>query len=92
MRKFDQKPWLITAFFPLILFVVAVLAAVTIVSLPVVAQNPTTSPSGAPASNAPSSGANTSGQSSGQSDDQSVETLKVNVEVVQLFFLSLIHI
>ena len=42
-----------------------------------VAQN---SPSSAPASQAPDSGSNS------QSQDQSLETLKVNVEVVQLFF------
>ncbi len=86
MHKFDQKPWLTTAFFPLTLFTVTVLATVMMLSLPVVAQNPT-SPSGAPASNAPASNAPTSTENAkGQSDDQSVETLKVNVEVVQLFF------
>ena len=42
----------------------------------------------APASNAPSSNASSSSVSSSndQSQDQSVETLKVNVEIVQLFF------
>jgi len=42
----------------------------------------------APASNAPSSNASSSTASSSndQSQDQSVETLKVNVEIVQLFF------
>src|ERR1700686_5570498 len=38
------------------------------------------SPSSAPASQAPDSGSNS------QSQNQSLETLKVNVEVVQLFF------
>jgi len=41
------------------------------------------SPAQSPASNAPSSGA---ASSKDQSQDQPVETLKVNVEVVQLFF------
>jgi VWFA-related protein len=82
MQKFDRKPSRTASFFPLTLFTLALVAAVTMLSRPVVAQNPATSPSGAPASNASSSGAN----ANRQSDDQSVETLKVNVEVVQLFF------
>ena len=82
MPKFHRKPYLTTAFFPqplftLTVFTIALFASATALSFPALAQNSTP-----PASNAPT----TSGNASGQSDDQSVETLKVNVEVVQLFF------
>lgn len=55
----------------------ALALAVSFIAHNSVAQN---SPSAAPASQAPDSGSNS------QSQDQSLETLKVNVEVVQLFF------
>jgi len=77
MPKLHRKPCLATAFFSLTLFSLASLAVVTTFSFSAPAQSPA-----APASNAPNSAAN----SNPQSQDQSVETLKVNVEVVQLFF------
>ncbi len=68
-------------------FLIAVsFIAASLLSLPLEAQNPP-----APASNAPTSNSNTPSSNSpsnqnDQSEDQSVGTLKVNVEVVQLFF------
>ena len=71
MPTLHWKPCLAAGLFALALFVVLVtFVLVTPLSLPAAAQN---SPAPAGASNA-------------QSQDQSVETLKVNVEVVQLFF------
>src|SRR5208282_1290275 len=64
------KPCLAAGLFALAMFVLVTCVLVTPLSLPAAAQNP---PAPAGASNA-------------QSQDQSVETLKVNVEVVQLFF------
>lgn len=82
MRKLNFKP------FPCQRFLIAVsFIAASLVSLPLEAQN-----SPAPASNAPTSNSNTpssnspSSNQNDQSEDQSVGTLKVNVEVVQLFF------
>ncbi len=71
MPTLHWKPCLAAGLFALALFVVLVtFVLVTPLSLPAAAQN---SPAPAGASNA-------------QSQDQSVETLKVNVEVVLLFF------
>ncbi len=72
-----RKPSRAAAFFSLTTFTLASLAVVTTLAFSATAQNPST-----PAPNAPNSAAN----SNAQSQDQSVETLKVNVEVVQLFF------
>lgn len=77
MPKLHRKPCPATPFFSLTRFALASLAVVTTLAFSATAQSPS-----APASNAPNSGAN----SDAQSPDQSVETLKVNVEVVQLFF------
>jgi VWFA-related protein len=76
MPKLHCKPCLAAGLFALAMFALATCVLVTFVlvtplSLPAAAQNPP----------APAAGA-----SNAQSQDQSVETLKVNVEVVQLFF------
>ncbi len=75
------------------LFALAVFALVTPLSLPAAAQNlPAPPPPATPgvSSTGPTSNTNsaphTRSNSDDQSQDQSVETLKVNVEVVQLFF------
>src|SRR5258708_1187731 len=84
MPKLRCKPCLATGFFAL-----AMLALVTPLSLSAVAQNlPAPPPSAPPAtsSTGPTSNSNSASRSDAQSQDQSVETLKVNVEVVQLFF------
>jgi VWFA-related protein len=69
------------------------LALMTTLSLPAAAQNPPIPPPPAPpaaSSTGPTSNTNSAPHSRSnaddQSQDQSVETLKVNVEVVQLFF------
>jgi VWFA-related protein len=74
MPKVHCKPCLAAAGF----FALAMFVLVTPLSLPVAAQN-----SPAPAPTSPATPAATPND---QSQDQSVETLKVNVEVVQLFF------
>jgi len=69
------------------------LSLMTTLSLPAAAQNPAIPPPPAPpaaSSTGPTSNSNaaphTRSNADDQSQDQSVETLKVNVEVVQLFF------
>ena len=74
MPTLHSKPCLATGFFVRAIFVLATFVLVTLLSLPAAAQ---TSP--APAAATPAT-------ADAQSQDQSVETLKVNVEVVQLFF------
>src|SRR5664279_4424931 len=74
MPKLQFKLCLATGLFAPAMFALVTLALVTALSLPVAAQN-----SPAPAATSPAA-------SNGQPQDQSVETLKVNVEVVQLFF------
>ena len=74
MPKVHCKTCLAAAFLALALFAPVTLTLVAALSVPVVAQNSTVAPSTSPA--APSD----------QSQDQSITTLKVNVEVVQLFF------
>ena len=74
MPKLHFKLCLATARFTLAMFALVTLALVTAMSLPAAAQN-----SPAPAATSPAA-------SNEQSQDQSVATLKVNVEVVQLFF------
>ena len=88
MAKQPCKPWLAAGWFTLTTF-----ALVTSLSLPAGAQNPTIPPPPAPpvtSSTGPTSNSNSlprsSSNSNDQAQDQSVETLKVNVEVVQLFF------
>jgi VWFA-related protein len=86
MRKLHCKPCLATGFIAL-----AMLALVTPLSLLAAAQNlPAPRPSAPPATSptGPTSNTNSapSPSSNAQSQDQPVETLKVNVEVVQLFF------
>ncbi|HEY6302171.1 MAG TPA: VWA domain-containing protein [Terriglobales bacterium] len=85
MPKVPCKPCLTTgcfslAWFTLTWFTPATFFLLTTLSLAAAAQNP---PAPAPTSPAaPSSNSN----SKDQSQDQSLETLKINVEVVQLFF------
>src|SRR5260370_7403937 len=84
MPKLRCKPCLATGFFAL-----AMLALVTPLSLSAVAQNlPAPPPSAPPAtsSTGPTSNSNSASSSDPQSQDQSVETLKVNVELAQFFF------
>jgi VWFA-related protein len=88
MPKLHCKPCLAAGFFALAMF-----ALMTTLSLPAAAQNaPVPPPPATPAasSTGPTSNTNsaphTRSTSDDQSQDQSVETLKVNVEVVQLFF------
>src|SRR6267143_1607758 len=98
MPKLRCKPCLGAAFFALAKYALGTLAVMTLalmtaLSLPVAAQNPPIPPPPAPpaaSSTGPTSNTNsaphTRSTSDDQSQDQSVETLKVNVEVVQLFF------
>src|SRR6202171_2408360 len=80
-------------FFALAIFALMTLALMTTLSLPAAAQNapippPPATPgvsSTGPTSNTKSA-PHTRSNADDQSQDQSVETLKVNVEVVQLFF------
>ncbi len=88
MPKVHSKPCLGTGSLSLIVF-----ALVTILSLPAVGQNaPIPPPPAPPAASSTGPTSNTdsasspSSNSNSQAQDQSVETLKVNVEVVQLFF------
>src|SRR6266403_2625323 len=81
------------AMFALRAFALMTLALMMTLSLPVAAQNPPIPPPPAPpagSSTGPTSNTNsaphTRSTADDQSQDQSVETLKVNVEVVQLFF------
>jgi VWFA-related protein len=100
MPKLHCKLRLAARFFALALMTLALgtlavmmLALMTTLSLPAAAQNPPIPPPPAPpaaSSTGPTSNTNsaphTRSTSDDQSQDQSVETLKVNVEVVQLFF------
>src|SRR6266403_301752 len=98
MPKLHCKPRLAVgsfalAMFPLGTLALGTLALMTALSLPVAAQNPPLQPPPAPpaaSSTGPTSNTNsaphTRSTADDQSQDQSVETLKVNVEVVQLFF------
>src|SRR3981081_725764 len=93
MPKLHCKPCLGAAFFALVMFALTTLALMTTLSLPTAAQNPPLPPPPAPpaaSSTGPTSNTNsaphTRSTSDDQEQDQSVETLKVNVEVVQLFF------
>jgi VWFA-related protein len=88
MPKLHCKPCLAVGFFALAMF-----AVMTSLSHPTAAQNPPIPPPPAPpaaSSTGPTSNTNsaphTRSNADDQSQDQSVETLKVNVEVVQLFF------
>jgi VWFA-related protein len=90
MHKPACKPCLASGLLAPIIF-----ALVTTLSLSATAQNPTIPPPPEPpptSSNGPTSNSNSLPRSSSnanandQAQDQSVETLKVNVEVVQLFF------
>src|SRR5271167_1623394 len=78
MPKVPCKPCLATDWFTLTWFTLVTLFLLTTLSLATAAQNPP-----APA---PTSPAVPSPNSKDQSQDQSLETLKINVEVVQLFF------
>ncbi len=78
MPKVPCKPCLATGWFSLAWFALVTLFLLTTLSPDAAAQNPP-----APA---PTSPAAPSPNSKDQSQDQSIETLKVNVEVVQLFF------
>src|SRR3981081_2680594 len=93
MPKLHCKLCLGAAFFALVMFALMTLALMTALSLHAVAQNPPLPPPPAPpaaSSTGPTSNTNsaphTRSTSDDQEQDQSVETLKVNVEVVQLFF------
>jgi VWFA-related protein len=100
MPKLHCKLRLAARFFALALMTLALgtlavmmLTLMTTLSLPAAAQNPPIPPPPAPpaaSSTGPTSNTNsaphTRSTSDDQSQDQSVETLKVNVEVVQLFF------
>src|ERR1700737_627470 len=98
MLKLDCKPRLAMGCFALAMSALGTpalgtLALITPLSLPAAAQNPPIPPPPAPpaaSSTGPTSNTNsaphTRSTSDDQSQDQSVETLKVNVEVVQLFF------
>jgi len=88
MPKVHCKPCLTTGSLALIIF-----ALVTTLSLPTAGQNaPIPPPAAPPATSSTGPTSNTDSASSpssnpnSQAQDQSVETLKVNVEVVQLFF------
>ena len=71
-------------------FVLALLALMTTLSHRAAAQNPSIPPPPATSSTGPTSNTDSAARpnsnSNDQSQDQPVETLKVNVEVVQLFF------
>ncbi len=98
MPKLHCKPCRGAAFFALAKYALGTLAVMTLalmtaLSLPVAAQNPPIPPPPAPpaaSSTGPTSNTNSAHHARSTSDDQeqdqSVETLKVNVEVVQLFF------
>src|SRR2546430_7619879 len=98
MPKLHCKLCLGAAFFALEKYALRTLAVMThallpALSLPVAAQNPPIPPPPAPpaaSSTGPTSNTNsaphTRSTADDQEQDQSVETLKVNVEVVQLFF------
>src|ERR1700704_2114055 len=98
MPKLHCKLRLGAAFFALAKYALGTLAVMTLalmtaLSNPVAAQNPPIPPPPAPpaaSSTGPTSNTNsaphTRSPADDQSQDQSVETLKVNVEVVQLFF------
>src|SRR5580658_3828471 len=85
MPKVHSKPCPATGLFSLIIF-----ALVIALSLPAAAQNapipPPPTPPAAPSTGPTSNNDSASTPSNTQAQDQSVETLKVNVEVVQLFF------
>jgi VWFA-related protein len=85
MPKVHSKPCPATGLFSLIIF-----ALVIALSLPAAAQNapipPPPTPPAAPSPGPTSNNDSASTPSNTQAQDQSVETLKVNVEVVQLFF------
>src|SRR5580658_5680629 len=85
MPKVHSKPCPATGLFSLIIF-----ALVIALSLPAAAQNapipPPPTPPSAPSTGPTSNNDSASTPSNTQAQDQSVETLKVNVEVVQLFF------
>src|SRR5260370_24544728 len=93
MPKLHCKPCPAAGFFALAMFALMTLALMTTLSLPAAAQNAPLPPPPAPpavSSTGPTSNTNsaphTRSNADDQSQDQSVETLKVNVEVVQLFF------
>ncbi|MGA6986200.1 MAG: VWA domain-containing protein [Terriglobales bacterium] len=88
MPKVHCRPYLATGLFALTIF-----ALVTALFLPAAAQNPPIPPPPEPppaSSTGPTSNTDLprspSNDSNAQAQDQSVETLKVNVEVVQVFF------
>jgi VWFA-related protein len=95
MHKQACKPCLASGLLAPIIFALVTIALVTTLSLSATAQNPTIPPPPVPpptSSNGPTSNSNSLPRSSSnanandQAQDQSIETLKVNVEVVQLFF------
>jgi VWFA-related protein len=91
MPKLPCKPCQVGGLFTLTLFTLIIFALLTTLSQPAVAQNAPIPPPPAPpptSSTGPTSNTDSapSPSSNNQAQDQSVETLKVNVEVVQLFF------
>jgi VWFA-related protein len=91
MPKLPCKPCQVGGLFTLTLFTLIIFASLTTLSQPAVAQNAPIPPPPAPpptSSTGPTSNTDSapSPSSNNQAQDQSVETLKVNVEVVQLFF------
>ncbi len=91
MPELPCKPYLAAGLFTLIMFTLIIFALVTTLSLPAAAQNAPIPPPPAPpptSSTGPTSNTDSAphAASNDQAQDQSVETLKVNVEVVQLFF------
>jgi VWFA-related protein len=95
MPKLPCKPCLAAGLFALTMLALTIFALATTLSLPAAAQNtpvppppasPTTSSTGPTfnSNSAPSPSSNSNSKDGPQ--DQPVETLKVNVEVVQLFF------
>jgi VWFA-related protein len=92
MPKIPCKPCLAAGFFALTRVALTTFALAATLSLPAAAQNPQIPPPPAPpptSSTGPTSNTDSGAPhpaSNDQAQDQSVETLKVNVEVVQLFF------
>jgi VWFA-related protein len=92
MPKVHCKSRLATGPCALAAFSLATVALLTVLSLPAFGQNVPPPPPPPPAASSTGPTSNTdvprtpSSDSNDQSQDQSVETLKVNVEVVQLFF------